>query len=230
MILNTKDLAEHLDVPIDTLERWIRQGRIPVNKITGKCEFNENSLKKWAKAHHLSYRAVKQKPGPPDEDQPESLVTVMKRGGVLYDLEGDAPPLAIQSGVNQLSYFSEETREMLFERLMEREKMMSTGIGKGVAIPHPRTPLEHLEKSIIATCFLKNPVDFKAIDGKPVFCLFIILSLSIKIHLHLLSSLTFFLRHDSFVSFLKKAPAGDAFFQEIAKMEKKINTLKEGRA
>ena len=209
---NAKDLAEYLDVPIDTLERWIRQGRIPVNKHSEICEFNENTLKKWASAHHLAFKRRKKKPEPIQEMEQEPLTAVMHRGGVLYGIDGDTPEAVIESVVGQLMFFSEETKEELLARLMEREKMMSTGIGKGVAIPHPRSPLEELEQSIIIPCFLKKPVDFNAIDAHPVFCLFMILSTSIKMHLHLLSSLTFLLRHDSFITFLKKAPEEEAFF------------------
>ena len=223
MELKAKDLAEYLDVPLDTLERWIRQGRIPVNKNNDICEFNENTLKKWASAHNLKFRSRKKKSEQGQDFEQEPLAAVIKRGGILYDVKGDTPEMIFESVVGQLTTFSEDTRQELFVRLMEREKMMSTGIGNGVAIPHPRTPLDELEKSIIVSCFLKQPVDFNAIDARPVFCLFMILSTSIKMHLHLLSSLTFLLRQNSFISFLKKSPDEVAFFQHIKKMEKTIN-------
>ena len=222
MKLKPAELSEYLDIPMDMLGRWIRQGRIPVSKAGEELEFNENTLKKWAMAHHLSYRPKKKAQEQPEQVPEEQLLTVMQRGGVLYDVEGDDPSAVIQSVVSQLTHFTEEARELLFERLMEREKMMSTGIGKGIAIPHPRTPLEHVNKSIIITGFLKNPVQFNAIDNQPVTCLFVILSLSIKMHLHLLSRLTFFLRQDPFISFLKNIPDEVKFYGRIGKMEKQL--------
>jgi nitrogen PTS system EIIA component len=104
--------------------------------------------------------------------------------------------------------------------LLEREEMASTGIGRGIAIPHPRTPLdESMEEPVIITCFLENPVDFRAVDGFPVFVLFILLSPSVKTHLHLLSKLAFCVRDVSFVDFLKRIPNQEKLLEKVKNLE-----------
>jgi nitrogen PTS system EIIA component len=61
----------------------------------------------------------------------------------------------------------------VYDRLLERERLGSTGLGRGVAIPHGR--LENCEMAIGAFLFLESPVDFDAIDSQPVDLIFALL-------------------------------------------------------
>jgi PTS system nitrogen regulatory IIA component len=62
---------------------------------------------------------------------------------------------------------------MVSDRLLERERLGSTGLGRGVAIPHGR--LEDCDRAIGAFLFLEKPVDFDAIDSQPVDLIFALL-------------------------------------------------------
>lgn len=64
-------------------------------------------------------------------------------------------------------------QQLLFESLIAREKLGSTGFGNGIAIPHCR--LAGCEHPIGAILHLDSPVDFDAIDGAPVDLLFVLL-------------------------------------------------------
>ena len=94
----------------------------------------------------------------------------------------------------------------VLDHLIAREKLGSTGLGGGIAIPHPRTPLKYLEQPMVAACFLKNPVNYHALDKQPVSTLFFILFPELKFHLHLLSSISLCLRNRQFSEFLKTCP------------------------
>ncbi|MHB0774379.1 PTS IIA-like nitrogen regulatory protein PtsN [Halomonas sp. WWR20] len=61
----------------------------------------------------------------------------------------------------------------VFSRLIGRERLGSTGIGNGVAIPHARNP--HCKNPIAGFLRLQQPIDFDAIDGEPVDLLFVLL-------------------------------------------------------
>jgi len=61
------------------------------------------------------------------------------------------------------------------------------------------------------------------VDDRPVFVLFILLSQSVKIHLHLLSRFSFCVRDNSFVEFLKTSPDEASFFAKIADFEKQVD-------
>nr|WP_297459270.1 PTS IIA-like nitrogen regulatory protein PtsN [uncultured Halomonas sp.] len=61
----------------------------------------------------------------------------------------------------------------VFSRLIGRERLGSTGIGNGVAIPHARSP--HCKTPIAGFLRLQEPIDFDAVDGEPVDLLFVLL-------------------------------------------------------
>jgi PTS system nitrogen regulatory IIA component len=62
----------------------------------------------------------------------------------------------------------------IFEVLLQRERLGSTGIGGGVAIPHAKLP--RLEKLVGAFARLEKPIDFDAVDGEPVDLVFVLLA------------------------------------------------------
>ena len=93
-------------------------------------------------------------------------------------------------------------------------------MGRGIAIPHPRSPLsETLDHSLITTCFLDEPIDFHAVDDKPVFVMFILVSASTKMHLHLLSRLSFCVRDGAFFKFLETYPNSVELFSRVKGIE-----------
>jgi PTS system nitrogen regulatory IIA component len=228
MRLTIEATAQCLDLPVRKLERWISQGRIPIRKDGQTCVFNESALEKWAAGHHLPFRlsgeaATKEKSASRPH-RADSLLAAMERGGVYYDVEGGDVESVLKTSAMRLPQFPEASRAVLHQRLLEREQLMSTGIGKGVAIPHPRTPLEEMgDESILATFFLRDSVDYGSIDDKPVFVLFILLCPTTKEHLNLLSRLAFCVRDDAFVSFLKTAPDAKALLSRIEGFEQQLD-------
>ncbi|MDX9788236.1 MAG: PTS sugar transporter subunit IIA [Desulfobacterales bacterium] len=213
-------LARCLDLSPSTIERWVSQGRIPVHISNKDCIFNPSALGKWSAAHKVKFTPPQALQGEPVIEPVETLIGAMGRGGVFKNIEGDSIASILQAAVNRLTGIPEKSKEDLFQKLLEREQLTSTGIGKGVAIPHPRSPIAAIEhKSMIATCFLKTPVDFNAVDGKPVFALFVLISQTVQQHLHLLSRLSFCIRNDAFISFLKTRPAPEALFPKITELE-----------
>ncbi len=223
MKLLSSDLAKKLNIPRDTLDRWIRQGRIPVLRKGDACEFSRGVLIRWAKEHNIDFSETPSVEGSMTVDHPDSLASAMIQGGVFYKAPGDGIDEVLQNAVSVIPGLSEKMKQRLLSMLIERERMTSTGIGGGVAIPHPRTPISDIcETSFITTCFLESPIDFKAVDDRPVFVLFILSSPDIKKHLHLLSRLAFCVRDGDFISFLKKEPEPDALYSMVAEFEKRL--------
>jgi nitrogen PTS system EIIA component len=220
MKLTIDEVAQCLDVPLSTVERWIRQGRIPVGKSGGECVFQKPILEVWARKHNLSFMLPVKEIEKDREDKPVNLFNVMAFGGVYYGIKGDNVSDVLESAVKNIAFLDQDGQQALLVQLLEREEMASTGIGRGIAIPHPRTPLdESLEEPVIITCFLEHPLDYQAVDGLPVFILFILLSPSVKIHLHLLSRLAFCVRDASFVDFLKQVPSPEELLEKVKNLE-----------
>ena len=223
--LGIHQIARGLNLPVTTVDRWIRQGRIPAQKSGQEITFDAAALEKWAATHHLPFSLPDtEKPKKQTKNTPGSLLEAMQQGGVFHNVAGHDIPTALASAVALVPGLSDPGRRTLYDTLMEREKMTSTGIGKGVAIPHPRAPLaDSDERPQITTCFLDQSIDYNAIDDKPVFALFILLSPSVRVHLHLLSRLAFCIRDRHFIDFLRPAPTADALFDKIAAFEKDLD-------
>ncbi len=226
MKLSLNNIAQSLDLPVNTLERWIRQGRIPIQQSTNEFFFNETNLINWAKKHNLTFVLPEQKLGAaPMAHFSETLYNALKIGGIFYNIKGDSIASALRSVVDLLPGQDNKSRKQLYRKLLEREQLTSTGIGKGVAIPHPRTPLMKADFSpSITVCFLDKEIDFHAVDDKLVFVLFTLLSPSVKLHLHLLSRLAFCFRDDNFIDFLKTAPVSQALLAWFETFEKQLDS------
>lgn len=221
MKLSLKDLADALSITPGTVERWIRQGRIPARQKETECEFSLPVLKKWARDNNLKYTPRGESSRALGPDHLDTLAAAMERGGVFYDIAGDGVAQVLRSAVECIPCLQTPGhRTFLYESLVAREELMSTGIGRGVAIPHPRTPLDFGDiPPFITTCFLKNPMDYQAVDRRPVFVLFLLICPSSKQHLHLLARLSFCLREEAFIGFLAQRPDPGVFFQKIADLE-----------
>lgn len=224
MKLELSELATCLDLPLNTVERWIRQGRIPIRKSGSRCIFKKAVLVKWAKKHDILFTPPAEHQDVQGEDAGDSLVGALKRGGVHHNVTGKTVEDVLKSATNLMPEMEEDERGLLFSKLIERESLTSTGIGKGVAIPHPRTPLPGSERlPIVSTCFLKHKVDFNSIDDKPVSVMFVIVCPSVKTHLNLLSKISYCVRDDEFVDFLNASPDPDHYYQKIEDLEKQLD-------
>ena len=229
MELSIEQVAGALDLPVETVERWVRQGRIPFQRRQEEIHFSQRVLEKWAVQHKLPFHLAPAGEGTGEVCQQDNIHMAMRRGGVFYDLIGTDVEDVLQGAVQRLAdtglNLGDDDQAILLTRLLEREAMASTGVGKGVAIPHPRTPLEAaVPCPTICTFFLKSALPFQAIDDKPVFILFLLLSPSTHAHLHCLSRLAFCVRDDAFVSFLQSRPEPDALFERVAAFEQQLDT------
>ncbi|MFM5907431.1 MAG: PTS sugar transporter subunit IIA [Novosphingobium sp.] len=100
----------------------------------------------------------------------------------------------------------------LLERIEERERLGSTGFGRGVAIPHAR--ISGLQRPVAAFLRLENPVAFDAADGMPVDLVFGLLSPETAgaAHLHALAAISRLMRDETMHQALSQAPGAEALF------------------
>jgi PTS system nitrogen regulatory IIA component len=220
MKLAIAQIATALDLPRGKIERWIRQGRIPLVQRDNICTFDQQTLTQWAAQHNLTFRPDRDRPNTHTSSDGSSLATALQNGGIYYDIKGTHATEVFQEAAKRMDFIPEPDKPRLVQKLEERETLTSTGIGKGIAIPHPREP-ESLDLQIpaVSACFLANPIDFQALDGRPVSILFILLSPSVRTHLQILSRLSFCLRQEAFVTFLKESPEATALMTRLGEME-----------
>jgi nitrogen PTS system EIIA component len=102
--------------------------------------------------------------------------------------------------------------DLVLEYLEEREKLGSTGFGRGVAIPHARIP--GLQRPVAALMKLRHPVNYNAADGLPVDLVFGLLSPenSGAAHLHALAAISRLVRDEAVRDALADAPDAEAIY------------------
>lgn len=197
--MTVKDAASLLHVSEKTIYRWIKQEIIPAYRINEQLRFNRAELLEWATSRRIQISPDIFLEGEPSTVPLPSLTEALRAGGVAYRVGGKDGPAVLQAVVELLKLPDEVDRQFLFQVLLARETLGSTGIGGGIAIPHVRNPVVlHVTKPTVTLCFLEHPIPFNAIDGKPVHTLFTLISPTVKAHLHLLSRLGFVLRHGAF--------------------------------
>jgi PTS system nitrogen regulatory IIA component len=108
---------------------------------------------------------------------------------------------------------------MLFDVLWEREKLGTTGVGQGIAIPHARVPGLSEVRGFFAQ--MEAPVSFDSIDGQPVDLVFLLLAPQDAgaDHLHALACISRALRDQAFCAKLREAKGAKALLQLLRSVE-----------
>lgn len=104
----------------------------------------------------------------------------------------------------------------LFEALLAREKLGSTSLGYGIAIPHCK--LEKIEKPLAAVLLLSKPISYTSLDDKPVdlFFILVIPEHATEEHLQLLADIAGMLDQEEFRDKLRACPDNVSFFEAIS--------------
>ena len=225
MQLTVREVGKLLDASEASVTRWIKQRGLPAQHVGGQYRFNRAELLEWATAQRLHVSPKIFLDEEPGKGPLPSLGDALEAGGVEYRVGGKDKPSVLRTLVEVLKLPEEVDREFLYQVLIARETLGSTGIGDGIAIPHVRNPLVlHLSQPTITLCFLSHPIDFRALDGQPVHTLFTLISPSVRTHLHLLSRLSFVLQNQEFKVLLKAQASPDELMQAVARAESALPT------
>jgi PTS system nitrogen regulatory IIA component len=156
-----------------------------------------------------------------EKKETEGLSQLIQRGGVLYHLEGTTPAECLTGMIQALKAPASIDRDLLLKAVLEREALMPTAVGYGIALPHPRNPLiDDPAAQFVTTAFLERPVDWQALDGEPVHTALLIVSASAPLHLFTLSRINFLCRQESFRRLLKNREAPETIAAAIAEAER----------
>src|SRR4051812_8866877 len=102
------------------------------------------------------------------------LTDLVAPNAIVPALKVNGKKQAIQELAGRAAKLTGQNERFIFETLMQREKLGSTGIGNGIAIPHGKLP--KLEKLVGLVARLDRPIDFESLDGQPVDLIFLLLA------------------------------------------------------
>ncbi len=223
MNLSVKDAAALLRVSEKSIYRWIKEETIPAYRIKGQHRFNRSELLDWATARRMKL-APEAFEEPAAASQPlPTLTESLETGGIIYRLGGDDKEAVLRNLVNQMRLPDEVDRAYLHQVLLARERLASTSVGDGIAIPHPRNPvLLHSSKPVVTLAFLENEIDFAALDGKAVRILICLIAPTLRAHLHLLSMLGFALHDTGFLTALVNEASREDIFAALLRIKRQM--------
>jgi PTS system nitrogen regulatory IIA component len=193
-MISVREAAEVLGVTQKTVYRWINDGRLTSHRLGGQYFLEKSEVNNLAirEGRHPVPEADQE--AQDDEDIP--LHEMLARGGVFYRSSGKTKKEVLQNALNLVRGVDESVSAPLFQMLLAREELASTGIGDHIAIPHARgSLLGYVSQPILSLSFLETPIDYGALDGKPVYALFLLISPNVRSHLRILAKLSFCL-HD----------------------------------
>jgi len=135
-----------------------------------------------------------------------SLLDILSEESTIVDLQGETKEDIIRELVDVLPMGDVVTdKEKVLMAVLEREKIMSTGIGDGIAIPHGKSDAVSQLAAALGT--QRRGVDFEALDGEPAFVFFLLVSPA-KVsgpHIKALARISRLLKNDDFKKKLSAA-------------------------
>jgi PTS system nitrogen regulatory IIA component len=191
-MLNVREVSKLLKVSEKRVYDWIKRGILRADRVNDQYRLHRSDLLERTSSREIDVPAEIFDAPASAEASIHPLADALRAGGIFYGLRGDDKPAILRAIVDHLAVPADSDREAIAQLLLAREALGSTAIGDGIAIPHVRRPiLLNASGPSIALCFLEQPVDFGAVDGQPVFAIFLLISPSARSHLHLLSRLSF---------------------------------------
>lgn len=235
MDLKIKDVAELLNVSETTIRRWLTAGKIPAYKIHGQYRFSRIEIEEWVMKHKLNKTYGKSPFAIEEDDLPRasegklqfSLMRAIYRGAVYHDIPGDTKEEVIRNTMRLFAKEYDLDAEVLSDLLLDREKLMPTALNNGLAVPHARDLLSQQKHNTIALAFPKKPIDYEALDGKPVYCLFFLFAAEDRDHLHLLAKIAHLSSNAEALELLRSKPEKATLLSYIKTWESRVSRQSE---
>jgi len=139
--------------------------------------------------------------------------------GIIPNLRAGSKKQALQELARKAADVTGQHERAIFDVLLERERLGTTGVGRGIAIPHGKLP--GIDGVLAIFARLEKPVDFEAIDEQPVdlMCLLLAPETAGADHLKALARVSRLLRDPLLCDKLRGAETADAIFALLSAQE-----------
>ncbi|MDR2133815.1 MAG: PTS sugar transporter subunit IIA [Treponema sp.] len=182
-ILTIEEVAKYLRVSERTVYDWAQKGEIPSGKIGTVWRFKKPDIEKWVN-DRLSVNRLS------PQLSSIQIETILSRDRILF-LDFPAKREVLLALAENISTAPQvKNRQELAAEILKREELMSTAIGRGIAIPHIRLP--SVTDLVISVGISRTDiVDFQPLDDEPVRLVFMIAA-AYNQHAYYLQTLSFF--------------------------------------
>ena len=221
-IMTTKELASYIKLSEKTIIKMAQNGKLPGVKISNKWRFTLSSINEYLEKEIVAM---------PDDDlniiikTAENILPLSRLiSSDLIDLDNKATNKI--DLLKDVSLIAEKagllSDAVAFANLLiKREEMLSTALGQGVAIPHPRDPqIGMFNSPRIMMIRSKNGIDFEAPDAQKTYLFFVVCATNEFVHLRLLAKISKFLHIPNIVEKLINLETKDEFMQLLLEFER----------
>ncbi|MFI3257697.1 MAG: PTS sugar transporter subunit IIA [Spirochaetales bacterium] len=184
-ILTIEEVAKYLRVSERTVYDWAQKGEIPSGKIGTVWRFKKSEIEKW-----VNERLTSGKTKTSSVASPVQMQNILSPDRIVFLNHSTKRDSLLALAHNLSSAPQIKNTEELTSEILKREELMSTAIGRGIAIPHVR--LSSVTDLVMSVGISKTDIiDFQTIDDEPVRLLFMIAA-AYNQHAYYLQTLSFF--------------------------------------
>ncbi|EKD26448.1 MAG: hypothetical protein ACD_79C01188G0001 [uncultured bacterium] len=227
--LSLKDMAKKYNMTEKSLKKILEENRIPnTSQPDAGVVYNVKAFDRWLAANIKNLSSEKLEEIEVDDKQKSpSIHLLLNEQRVLFN-----PPystkMQVLNGLVETLVESEGIKKKdakaVLGAIIERERLCSTAITDGVAIPHPRSSMEKFVKEpLLVLAISKKGIHFESDDGKHTNLFFLICADSIDIHLKVMAKLSRLLRSPKFRHEIIISPDFKTVYEVIEKWEKNLN-------
>ena len=183
-ILTIEEVAKYLRVSDRTVYDWAQKGEIPAGKIGTVWRFKKSEVENWVNERLSSSSNTKR------TDASVQVKNILSPDRVVF-ITQSAKRDALTELANVLANAPQVKRgDELLSEILKREELMSTAVGRGIAIPHVR--LSSVTDLVMAVGVCRTPIsDFQTVDDKPVNLL-IMIAAAYNQHTYYLQTISYF--------------------------------------
>ena len=210
-ILTIEEVAKYLRVSDRTVYDWAQKGEIPAGKIGTVWRFKKSEIEHWVNDRLSSEKSK------PAEDNIQ-IRNILSPDRIVFINQRTKHDALIQLAEVLATAPQIKNKTELTEEILKREELMSTAIGRGIAIPHVR--LSSVTDLVMAIGVCKKSIeDFEPIDDQPVKLMFMIAAAynQHSYYLKTISNFTTLFKNSELIDSIMNASSEDEIYSLLSK-------------
>jgi PTS system nitrogen regulatory IIA component len=223
-IMTLGELASYLKLAKKTILRLVHRRELPSFKVASQWRFKRSLIDEWIMTRIQDIPSSDLNKLVQHDRVSVPLSRLLKEEFIILDVAPGTKEEILRQLVRP---FAEQNiildEEAFLEKLLQREEMVSTAIGRKVALPHIRNPRENPQGGpylVLAVC--KEGTDFGSLDGEATHLFFLLSAGSEVVHLRLMAKITLLLRKKNVIQGLLAATEARRVISLILEQERKM--------
>jgi len=219
-VMTLAEVADYLQLAEKTILRMAQRGQIPAAKVASQWRFLRSVIRDWLAGQMQTVPSLETKYLEKNKKDLFHLGEIIRPDLIRTDINPGPKDAVLKQLIVPLreTGFARKP-EMFLQKTVERERMMTTAIGHGVAVPHPRRPIGNMfPEPAIVVGISPEGTNFDAIDDQLVHLFFLICATREEIHLQLMAKVGWLCTNDQILGKLKKTTSKEQFMEIIKHM------------